>query len=276
MVVFTLTAVFTPPVHSLDRMSERQMEAVSGQAGITVDLTMDATVSALQYADADGTTSGAGEGQLIFNNLTLGDGSGNAASLTGLTLDADGGSNRVVLGSSGNNFTAQLDSICVDIISSSTDDCSLRPSFGQFSLSNVSFPSSSAEIGALGEGVTVDFTLESQIDHLRVDDTDGGPTDTTGALQIGNGNVVVDDIQTTSSGLFDSRGPASLSGLHLNADDSISVGAQTGGVVVGLPSGTTSFQTDAVYLGSTSLANAGQATLHDLNMNNSSVEISGH
>lgn len=83
----------------LSSVSDAALAEITGQAGLTIDMTVQATIGAINYTDTDGWVhpsnvdglgaSLAAAGTLGITNLAISNGAGGGLDLSGLTVDVD-------------------------------------------------------------------------------------------------------------------------------------------------------------------------------------------
>lgn len=166
------------PSFALKKLSEQQMSGVTGKEGISIDIGLNAQIDKFRFDD-DG--AGGNTENFVAEGITLDDGSGNQANLNGLTIDADG-SDGLVLGAPGGNFTADVNNFCLDDISPSSASCDgslsgADQSFGRIEARGISFDeggnNSALQIKGTGDGLSGKVTANFHINEFRYHDRNG-------------------------------------------------------------------------------------------------------
>jgi len=68
-------------------LSDSTLEAVTGQTGVTIDLSLRVTAGYVAYGDADGKTAYTDAGYLSLAGMAIDNGAGGACTINGLTID---------------------------------------------------------------------------------------------------------------------------------------------------------------------------------------------
>lgn len=203
----------------MSNLSDKEMQSVTGQEGITVDISLRGSTNYLSYVDADGAanvTSNAGYGRLRLGGgsgkkITFGDGSGNPISLTGMTVDIDG-NNNIVIGLPQGDMT-------VDVPWASIVDSTTSPgagnSFGQFTTKNLSVGNTTVKLDGKNDGLNINMDVGINADRVRYRDPDGSSQD------VSPGNVTLKNV---SLGDYTSNSPATLTGLEVDIDGNEGIG----------------------------------------------------
>jgi hypothetical protein len=86
-----LAALLVVPVAALAGMwsiTDSEMEDVTGQTGVTIDMSLQVTAGYIAYGDDGVTATYTGPGFLTLAGMTVGGATGGALNLTNLTVDA--------------------------------------------------------------------------------------------------------------------------------------------------------------------------------------------
>lgn len=246
---------------ALNKMSERELSQVNGREGLALDFKVGGSTDYAFYADPSGAANvsgNAGYGKLRLGGgsaqpISFGDGSGNPADLTGMTVDVDGGgSGNVVISLPQGDLT--VDVPWASIVDSTTA-AGNGSSFGQLQVDNVDVGNTTLMVGSNNEGFEIDFDFSLNAQNVSYTDPDGSSQDgSPGSLTL----------QNVDLGDFDDVGSVSLSGMTLDVDGN-------DGIVLGFPS-SSYFEAEVgdVLAGGSSL---GRFRVDDMNWNGSSMEI---
>lgn len=103
--------------HALTPLSEKEMTDITAKKGLNINLdNFNANIDFVKYTDEDGNNT-SNQGVLQFggvgtnNDLLIGDGSGGAVSLSGASIDVDGGQNQIIFGAPSNLFTIRSETV---------------------------------------------------------------------------------------------------------------------------------------------------------------------
>lgn len=91
LLVIALAALLALPLAAVAGMwsiTDNEMEDVTGQAGITIDMTMEVTAGYVAYGDDDGSGAYSTGGFFTLSGMTINNGgAGTGMNLSGLTID---------------------------------------------------------------------------------------------------------------------------------------------------------------------------------------------
>ncbi|NVK38135.1 MAG: hypothetical protein HWE18_09440 [Gammaproteobacteria bacterium] len=120
-----VTAVAAAPFAQAEMtaMDDALLGEMTGQAGITIDVDLAMTIDAIKYVDRDGNQDGSGvQGAITMSKLAIGDiaadGTLSAATIRGITIDADG-TDGLVIGlnqigdTAGNGIDITVDAVII-------------------------------------------------------------------------------------------------------------------------------------------------------------------
>jgi hypothetical protein len=167
-------------------MTSGEMGQVTGKEGLAIDLDLNASAGKYFVDDGNGD-------KLLFQGITLDNGSGGQASLTGLTVDADG-SDGLVFGAPSGTFRADANIFCTEDFSTPGCDGSLSggdEAYGRLEARGINLGNSSINPSGRGDGLSVP-TVSSDllIDEIRYYDRNGEAQDqnagSAGVLELSN------------------------------------------------------------------------------------------
>lgn len=112
--------------------SDMDLADISGQTGITINMSMSVTATGLAWGDDDGFSGYGSDGWVILSNLSL-----PTIALSGVTIDAGttGAASRVQIGTGGPIITGNLTVGAIVIGSTST---AVSPSLGELRVTGIS------------------------------------------------------------------------------------------------------------------------------------------
>jgi hypothetical protein len=260
LIIGSFFVLCPPSLPALESLSQQEMSNVSGREGLTVDLDLDATANSFQLQDNNGFSGSGNSGRFSFSNVTLGagvEGSGGQANLTGMIIDADGGSNELFVDAPSGQFTAHVQEVCLDDPANSL--CN-GGSFGELEARNIDFTNvgtSQFRIrGHTSEGLTLDMDLDVEADRLRYTDVGGNATGNDGTLELRGVNF----------GDMNDNSPINLPGTQIDADGNE-------GLVLNLfdaSSQALEFRIDEIYPGDPAGSNIGQFEIDDFHLGSGS------
>ncbi len=152
----------------LTSIDDAALSDMTGQAGISIDLSAQVSIGSVDYTDTDGVTGGAGAGTLGINTIVLGGNGGGALDDIKIDIDVDAAGGLIIhLGATNT----------ADVLSGGTQKVDFGLSVGDVTLNNTA---------VLASGITIGGNL--------------GPVD----VVIGNtGNIDVDAYFEVTSGSLD-------------------------------------------------------------------------
>ncbi|MFP4476544.1 MAG: DUF6160 family protein [Desulfatibacillaceae bacterium] len=68
-------------------LSDSELAGITGQTGVTIDMSLEVTDGYVAYGDDDGTTDYTDEGFFTLSGMAIDDGAGGPTQITGLTID---------------------------------------------------------------------------------------------------------------------------------------------------------------------------------------------
>ncbi|MFP4476541.1 MAG: DUF6160 family protein [Desulfatibacillaceae bacterium] len=149
LLIIALAALLALPMSAMAGMwsiTENEMEDVTGQAGITIDMAVQVTSGYIAYGDADGDATGTydTEGFFTLSGMALNDGAGGAMDLSGLTIDVgtNAGTSALVIGLPSISGEVSFDDILLGATADSGD------SLGSLTLGDLGTSSSTITITA--------------------------------------------------------------------------------------------------------------------------------
>ena len=83
-----------PFAQAMESLDDSLLDGMTGQAGITIDVDLDMTISAIKYVDRDGNGTG-DQGAITISGITV-DNNGGTATIRGVTIDVDGNQGIVI------------------------------------------------------------------------------------------------------------------------------------------------------------------------------------